>query len=68
MSARGINFLHWWIWHNVSDGADAISARKLSRKLFADAKALGIGSTEMEGSIDEAIRDAIVHHDASMVH
>ncbi|TPI19332.1 DUF768 domain-containing protein [Mesorhizobium sp. B3-2-1] len=38
--------------------------RKLSRRLFADAKAVGISSTEIEqdpGSVHEAVFNAIVH-------
>jgi hypothetical protein len=71
MSTRGTNFLHKWISSNVSAtvGADIISVAELTQKLFADAKALGINSTEIEeetGSIYETILDAIVHHDAGL--
>ncbi|BAB54905.1 DUF768 domain-containing protein [Mesorhizobium japonicum] len=65
MSTRGINFLHEWMSKNVPEtaGADIISVADLTQKLFADAKAAGIGSTEIEedtGSAYEAILDAIV--------
>ncbi|UVK38624.1 DUF768 domain-containing protein [Mesorhizobium sp. AR10] len=41
------NFLHQWISSNVPEtvGADVISVAKLTQKLFADVKALGINST-----------------------
>ncbi|QND66629.1 DUF768 domain-containing protein [Mesorhizobium loti] len=69
MSMRGTNFLHKWISSNVPEtvGADIISVAELTQKLFADAKALGINSAEIEedtGSVYETILDAIVHHDA----
>lgn len=44
-------------------GADVISVAELTQKLFADAKAIGISSVEIEedtGSAYEAILDAIV--------
>lgn len=71
MSTRGTNFLHHWISNNVPEtaGADVISVAELTQKLFADAKAVGIGSAEIEedtGSVYEAILDAIVHHDAGL--
>lgn len=71
MSTRGTNFLHQWISNNVPEtvGADVISVAELTQKLFADAKALGISSTELEedtGSVYNAIMDAIVHHDAGL--
>ena len=71
MSTRGTNFLHKWISSNVSAtvGADIISVAELTQKLFADAKAIGIGSTEIEEetvSIYNSIQDAIVHHDAGV--
>ncbi len=66
MSTRGTNFLHKWISNNVPEtvGADIISVSELTHKLFADAKALGIGSFEIEedmGSAYEAIFDAVIH-------
>ena len=71
MSTRGTNFLHQWISNNIPEtvGADIISVSELTHKLFADAKAVGIGSFEIEedtGSAYEAILDAIVHHDAGV--
>ncbi|WP_095203223.1 DUF768 domain-containing protein [Mesorhizobium carmichaelinearum] len=71
MSTRGTNFLDQWIRSNVprTVGADIISVAELTQKLFADAKAIGISSTEIEedtGSVYEAILDAIVHHDAGL--
>lgn len=71
MSIRGTNFLHKWISANVPEtvGADIISVAELTQKLFADAKAIGISSTEIEedtGNVYEAILDAIVHHDAGL--
>ncbi|UVK46691.1 DUF768 domain-containing protein [Mesorhizobium sp. AR07] len=71
MSARGSNFFHQWLSNNLPEtaGADIISVSELTHKLFADAKALGIGSNEIEedtGSVYEAILDAIVHHDAGL--
>ncbi|MER9814317.1 hypothetical protein [Mesorhizobium sp. M0129] len=72
MSTRGTNFLDRWISEKVPEtaGADIISVADLTRQLFADAKAAGIESVEIEediGSVYEAILDAIVHHDAGMV-
>ncbi len=69
MSTRGINFLQQWIANNVPGtvGADVISVAELTQKLFADAKARGISSTEIEeetGSVYEVVLDAIVRHDA----
>ena len=71
MSTRGTNFLHKWISNNIPDtaGADVISVAELTQKLFADARAIGIGSVELEediGSAYEAILDAIVRHDAGL--
>ncbi|WP_192178819.1 DUF768 domain-containing protein [Mesorhizobium amorphae] len=67
MSTRAVNFLHKWISNNVPEtvGADIISVAELTQKLFADAKAIGIGSVEIEeetGSVYEVILDVIVHH------
>lgn len=71
MSTRGTDFVYKWISSNVPEtvGADIISVAELTQKLFADAKAIGISSMEIEeetGSVYEAILDAIVHHDAGM--
>ena len=68
MSTRGTNFLYEWISTNVpkTTDADVISVADLTQKLFADAKAAGIMSSEIEedtGSAYEAILDAIVHHE-----
>lgn len=72
MSTRGTNFLHKWLSSNVPEtvSADVISVAELTQKLFADAKAIGIGSVEIEedtGSVYETILDAIVHHNAGLV-
>jgi ABC-type transport system involved in multi-copper enzyme maturation permease subunit len=50
MSTRGTNFLHQWISNNVPEtiGAAVISVLELTQKLFADAKAAGINSAEIE--------------------
>lgn len=71
MSTRGTDFLYKWISNNVpkTAGADVISVAELTQKLFADAKAVGISSTEIEedtGSVYEAILDAIVHHEPGL--
>jgi hypothetical protein len=71
MSTRGTNFLGQWIRNNVpkTAGPDIISVAELTQTLFADAKAIGISSIEIEedtGSVYEAILDAIVHHDAGV--
>ena len=71
MSTRGTDFLYKWISANVPEtvGADIISVAALTQKLFADAKAIGISSVEIEedtGSVYETILDAIVHHDAGV--
>ena len=71
MSTRGVNFLHKWISNNVIEtvGADIISVAELTQKLFADAKSLGISSTEIEEetvSVYNTILDAIVHYDAGL--
>ncbi|UVK49535.1 DUF768 domain-containing protein (plasmid) [Mesorhizobium sp. AR07] len=68
MSTRGTNFLHQWLSNNLSGivSSDVISVAEAIQKLFADAKALGISSTEIEdetGSVYETVLDAIVHHD-----
>jgi hypothetical protein len=71
MSTRGINFLQQWLANNVPETstADIISVAELTQKLFADAKAIGISSVEIEedtGTVYETILDAIVHHDAGL--
>ena len=71
MSTRGTDFLHKWIASNVPEttSADIISVADFTQKLFADAKSIGISSTEIEEdtlSVYEAILDAIVHHDAAV--
>ncbi|BAB48019.1 DUF768 domain-containing protein [Mesorhizobium japonicum] len=71
MSTRGTDFLHKWISKLVpkTAGADIISVADLTEKFFADAKAKGMSSTEIEedtGSVYEAILDAIVHHDPGL--
>ncbi|MBZ9739990.1 MULTISPECIES: hypothetical protein [unclassified Mesorhizobium] len=71
MSTRGVNFLDKWLSCNVSGlaSSDVISVAEAIQKLFADAKAIGITSTEIEeetGSIYETVLDAIVQHDAGV--
>lgn len=71
MSTRGTDFLHKWISNNVPEtvGADILSVAELTQKLFADAKAIGISSVEIEedtGSVYETILDAIVHRDGGL--
>ena len=71
MSTRGTNFLHKWLSSNVPEtvSADVLSVAELTQKLFADAKAIGISSVEIEedtGSVYETILDAIVHRDGSL--
>jgi hypothetical protein len=71
MSTRGTYFLYKWISANVPEtvGADIISVAELTQKLFADAKAIGISTVEIEeetGSVYEALLDAIGHHDAGL--
>ncbi|MBZ9776831.1 hypothetical protein [Mesorhizobium sp. CO1-1-8] len=71
MSTRGVNFLDKWLNSNVSGlaSSDVISVAEAIQKLFADAKAIGISSTEIEedtGSVYETVFDAIVHDDAGL--
>ena len=71
MSTRGTDFLYKWISAYVPEtvGADIISVAELTQKLFADARAIGVSSVEIEeetGSVYEAILDAIVHHNAGL--
>lgn len=68
MSKRGTNFLHRWLANNLPGavGAD-LSVSELTLKLFADARTLGIKSTEIEednGSVYQAISDAVGHHNS----
>ena len=63
--------LHKWMANNVPEtaSADIISVAELTQQLFADAKAAGISSVEIEedvGSVYEMILDAIVHHNAGV--
>lgn len=67
MSTRGTNFLHQWIKDNLSDieSADIISVADLVQKLFADAKAGGILSYELDedsGSVYQVVLEAIIHN------
>jgi hypothetical protein len=71
VSTRGTNFLHKWLSGNVPEtvGADVLSVAELTQRLFADAKAIGISSVEIEedtGSVYETILDAIVHRDGGL--
>jgi len=71
MSTRGINFLDEWLSDNLAGiiGHDIISVSEAIEKLFQDAKAAGISSTEIEeetGSVHETVLDAIVHHDPGL--
>ncbi|TIN20225.1 MAG: DUF768 domain-containing protein [Mesorhizobium sp.] len=68
MSTRDTNFLHQWLANNQAGmiSADVLSIAEFIQELFADAKSLGISSTELQedaGSIYQAILDAIVHHE-----
>ena len=67
MSTRGTNFLHKWISSNVHEtvGADIISVAELTQKLFADAKALGINSLEIEEDTGSVLRSDLGRHRAS---
>ncbi|MBB6410708.1 DUF768 domain-containing protein [Mesorhizobium sangaii] len=71
MSTRGNDFCTNGYCANVTEaaGADIISVAELTQKLFADAKSIGISSTEIEedsGSVYKTIVDAIVHHEAGV--
>jgi len=71
MSTRGVNFLDQWLSDNLAGiiGHDIISVAEAIEKLFADAKAIGISSTEIEedtGSVYETVLDAIVHYDPGL--
>ena len=66
MSTRGTDFVYKWITNNVPDdtSSDVLSVAELVQKLFADAKALGITSNELEedtGSVYQVVLEAIVH-------
>jgi len=66
MSTRGVNFLHTWISSNLDrvESFDIISVADLVQTLFADAKAAGISSNELEeetGSVYQAVLEAIMH-------
>lgn len=68
MSTRGVNFLHKWLSANITSmaGSDVISVAEAVQKMFADAKAIGIGSQEIEedsGSVYETVLDAVVHYE-----
>ncbi|CCV15464.1 DUF768 domain-containing protein [Mesorhizobium sp. STM 4661] len=68
MSTLVTDFVHEWISNNIPNtvGSGAISVAELTEKLFADAKAMGISSSEVEedtGSIYAMILDAIVQQD-----
>jgi hypothetical protein len=68
MSTRGTDFLHKWVTNNLTDLAsmDVISLAETIQKLFADAKAIGISSNELEedtGSIYQAMFEAITHQE-----
>ena len=72
MSTRGTNFLHEWIANNLDrvESADIISVADLVQKLFADAKAAGIASTELEedgGSIYQVVLEAILYRSGGRV-
>ena len=66
MSKRGTEFLQQWLADNVPTlGADMISVRKATEKLFRDAEKQGIHGGEIveeNGSAYETILDAVVHH------
>ena len=59
MSTGGTNFHHKWISSDVPEtvGADIISVAELTQKLFADAKALGINSVEIEEETGSGVTD-----------
>jgi hypothetical protein len=68
MSTRGVNFLDHWLSDNLDGiiGHDIISVAEAIEQLFADAKAAGISSTEIEeetGSVYETVLHAIVHYE-----
>jgi hypothetical protein len=71
MSTRGTDFLHKWISNNIPEtvSPDVLSVAEMTQELFADAKAVGISSVEIEadtGSVYEAILEAIVHRDGGL--
>lgn len=63
MSPRGSFFLRQWLADNVpaTSASEILSVAELTQRLFADANALGIRSTEIEedGSVYEIILDLI---------
>jgi len=66
MSTRGPDFLYKWISNNIPEAtpSDILSVAELVQKLFADAKALGITSNELEqdtGSVYQVVLEPIVH-------
>jgi hypothetical protein len=64
MTARGVDFLENWIAKNVSIDTTPAEAEALAHRCLTEAAALGITGVEMEGewgSVEQAIRDAIVH-------
>jgi hypothetical protein len=67
MSKRGTNVLHQWLATTVPEavGADVISVAELTQKLFADAKAFGISSMEIEGRYRQRLRSNLGRHSAS---
>ncbi|TRC98346.1 DUF768 domain-containing protein [Mesorhizobium sp. WSM4303] len=71
MSTRGINFLGKWIVNKFPETAtaDVVSVDELTRKLIADAKAVGISRTETDEEVPSLYRvlvDAIVHLDPGL--
>ncbi|MGX9146312.1 DUF768 domain-containing protein [Mesorhizobium sp. 128a] len=67
MSTRGTDFLQQWLIDNVPTlaGSDIISVANATQELFRDAEKQGISTaeiTEDNGSIYEAVLDAIVHY------
>ncbi|MGX5843593.1 DUF768 domain-containing protein [Mesorhizobium sp. ArgA1] len=67
MSTRGTDFLQQWLIENVPTlaGSDIISVANATQELFRDAEKQGISAAEIaedNGSIYEAVLDAIVHY------
>ena len=69
MSTRGTDFLQQWLGDNVPTlaGSDIISLANATEQLYRDAEKQGISGLEIvedNGSVYEAILDAVVHcHD-----
>ena len=65
MTARGVDFLEFWVERNVLPGsADRDQALRLAMKLDADAGAEGLTFRDLEierGDAEAYIRDIIVH-------